>query len=64
MMTISRSELDEAAAEGLGVCLDCGTVQPGASLPDEQWCAVCGQDAVYSARLIQRCFDFVEEEEE
>ena len=62
-MTIFRSDLDLAAADGLAVCLDCGTVQPRASLPDEQWCAACGQDAVYSARLIQRCFDFVEPED-
>lgn len=63
-MTISRKTLDEAAGEGLAVCLDCDTVQPRAALPDEDWCIACGREAVYSARLIQQFLDFVEPDDE
>ena len=59
-MTITQRALDEAAGEGLTICLDCDTVQIPIALPDEG-CARCGGDAVYSARFLQRVLDYVVE---
>lgn len=62
---ISRDKLESAVFWHEAVCLDCGAAQ-GAESADTSaeappTCVECEGDTVYSAELILRCADFVEE---
>jgi len=58
---MNPTDLAQAAFWEQLVCLDCGsTFEHPADVAGQPRCPNCHSDTIYSAKFIQRCFDFIE----
>lgn len=61
---VKRLDLEALAFWDGAVCLDCeGSVEEALSEAEDRVCSACGGGEVYSADLVLRCANFLDESE-